>query len=415
MKEVTALLDEIHRTEARRIYATLLRLLGDWDLAEEALQEAFAAAAEQWPQRGVPASPRAWLVSAGRFKAIDALRRRRRTAEAVSLQAALDEGSADAAAAAEEIGDDRLRLIFVCCHPLLPLESSIALTLRTVAGLSTPAIARAFLKQEATIAQRLVRAQAKIREARVPFAVPEPSEWPARWQAVLRVIYLVFNAGYERVADERGDTEPSLAAEAIRLGRLLVRLSDDGEARGLLALMLFQESRRAARVDAEGGLVLLEEQDRSRWDRGMIEEAQTRLHEAWAADEVGTYTLQAAIAAEHARASPASRTDWARIVELYDLLQQADDSPVVALNRAVAVAMRDGAEAGLVLVEALLAQPRLAGYAPAWIAKAELCSRAGHHEAARAAFATTLSLPLAAAQRRQVERRLRTGAWRRTQ
>lgn len=398
--------DDLYRAESRRVYATLVRLLGDFDLAEEALHEAFRAALEQWPRDGVPANPRAWLVSAGRFKAIDALRRGARFTP-------LDEVAEEAEAIAGEeperdeagLEDDRLRLIFTCCHPALPPDGQVALTLREVCGLATEEIARAFLVTPSAMAQRIVRAKAKIRDAGIPYRVPEASELPQRLDSVLRVIYLVFNEGYA-ASSGAALTRHTLSAEAIRLGRLLAELLPDPEVLGLLALMLLQESRRAARASPEGDLILLADQDRSLWDRGLIAEGTALVGGALASRRPGPYTLQAAIAAAHAAAPAAGRTDWARIVRLYDLLARMEPSPVVELNRAVAVAMRDGPAAGLDLVDAVLAGGELAGYHLAHSARAELCRRLGRYDEARASFERALALAQQEPERRFLRRRL---------
>lgn len=395
----------VYRAESRRVLATLIRLLGDFDLAEDALQEAFAAALERWPREGLPDNPRAWLVSTGRFKAIDVLRRRTRFDASVAHLATQLEMSAVAPGDAEDLADDRLRLVFTCCHPALAPEAQVALTLREVCGLTTEEIAKAFLARAPTIAQRIVRAKAKIRDARIPYEVPAREALPGRLETVLRVVYLVFNEGYS-ASSGAALTRADLSAEAIRLGRLLVELLPETETFGLLALMLFQESRRAARAAADGGLVLLADQDRARWDHGLIAEAEGWVERAFASGEVGSYALQAAIAGVHARAATAAVTDWARLVELYDLLQQADASPVIALNRAVAVAMRDGPAAGLALIDALLERGELADYQFAHSARADMCRRLGRTAEARAAYARALGLTQQAPERRFLEQRL---------
>jgi RNA polymerase sigma-70 factor, ECF subfamily len=384
----------------------LIRLLGDFDLAEEALHDAFAAAAERWPRDGEPANPRAWLVSAGRFKAIDVLRRRARfDASQGELAERLAAEARDAAARdAEEVEDDRLRLVFTCCHPALRPDAQVALTLREVCGLTTEEIARAFLTGAPTVAQRIVRAKAKIRDASIPYQVPSRAELPGRLDSVLHVIYLVFNEGYY-ASSGSSLTRSDLSGEAIRLGRLLAELLPEPEAIGLLALMLLHESRRRARVSATGDIVLLEDQDRSLWNREHIAEGVALVDRALASRRFGPYTLQAAIAALHAGAPTAAETDWAEIVALYDVLVRADASPVVELNRAVAVAMRDGPQAGLALVEAILARGDLADYQFAHAARADLCRRLGRRAEARAAYERALSLTRQEQERRFLERR----------
>ncbi len=399
--------DVIYRSESRRVFATLIRLLGDFDRAEDALHDAFRAALEQWPRDGVPANPRAWLVSTGRFKAIDAMRRRVRfDASLAALAEQLDADTSGAAGQDDEgVEDDRLRLIFVCCHPALPPDARIALTLREVCGLTTEEIARAFLTPPPTLAQRIVRAKAKIRDAGIPYHVPSPADLPDRLATVLHVIYLVFNEGYS--ASSGGSlTRPDLSGEAIRLGRLLVALLPEPEVIGLLALMLLHESRRVARASPDGDLVLLEDQDRTRWNREQIAEGTALVERALSSHRFGPYTLQAAIAAVHAEASIAAATDWAQIVGLYDVLMQAEPSPVIALNRAVAVAMRDGPAAGLVLIDDLLARGELADYYLAHAARAELCRRSERTADARAAYERALALAKQEPERRFLARRL---------
>ena len=409
--------DAVYRAESRRVLATLIRLLGDFDLAEDALLDAFAAAVERWPRDGVPANPRAWLVSAGRFKAIDTLRRRARfDASLAEIANQLDAGASDAADwDGDGVEDDRLRLIFTCCHPALSPDAQVALTLREVCGLTTEEIARAFLTAPPTLAQRIVRAKAKIRDARIPYQIPSTDDLPDRLDSVLRVIYLVFNEGYS--ASYGGSlTRHDVSGEAIRLGRLLVELLPEPEAVGLLALMLLHEARRAARATPDGDLILLEEQDRSLWDRDRIAEGQALVQRALSPPRAapasrvrapGPYTLQAAIVAVHARASTPAETDWAQIVALYDVLAQVQPSPVVDLNRAVAIAMRDGPEAGLVLVDAILAEGDLAGYHLAHSARADLCRRLGRTTEARAAYERALALTHQEPERRFLQRRLR--------
>jgi RNA polymerase sigma-70 factor (ECF subfamily) len=400
--------DAIYRNESRRVFATLVRLLGDMDRAEEALHEAFASAVEQWPREGVPSNPRAWLVSAGRFKAIDAMRRAARfDASLEELAGRTGTQSPEAAAAVddEELEDDRLRLIFTCCHPALPPDARVALTLREVCGLTTEEIARAFLTSASTLAQRIVRAKSKIKNVRIPYQVPSRADLPDRLDTVLHVIYLVFNEGYSASSGTEV-TRADLSGEAIRLGRLLVELLPEPEVVGLLALMLLQESRRAARASPEGELILLDNQDRSLWNRDYIAEGLELVQKALASNEVGPYTLQAAIAAVHAEAKTAAATDWAQIAGLYDLLARLQPSPIVELNRAVAVAMRDGPLAGLELIDAILAKGELADYHLAHAARADLCRRLGRTGEARASYERALDLARQEPERRFLERRL---------
>jgi RNA polymerase sigma-70 factor (ECF subfamily) len=416
---IREVVEQIYTTESRRVLATLIRLLGDFDVAEEALHEAFTSAIERWPLDGIPTNPRAWLVSAGRFRAIDRMRRRARFDASMAELTMRIEAEAHAAAAAHtaslddntrELDDDRLRLIFTCCHPSLSIDAQIALTMREVCGLTTEEIARAFLTQPSTLAQRIVRAKAKIRDARIPYEVPARNDLAARLDAVLHVIYLVFNEGYS-ASSGATLTRHDLSTEAIRLGRLLIELLPpadlDAEVIGLVALMLLHESRRAARTSAEGELILLDEQDRSRWDRGLIAEGIALVERALGTRRFGPYTLQAAIAAVHAEAPTAEATDWAQIVGLYDVLIKADPSPVVALNRAAAVAMRDGPEAGLALIDAILARGELKEYPFVHAARADLLRRLGRRAEAATAYQTALGLTRQEPERRFLERRLR--------
>ena len=395
----------VYRSESRRVFATLVRFLDDSDLAEEALHDAFRAALEQWPRDGVPANPRAWLVSAGRFKAIDGIRRRARFDP-------LDEDAEQIAApddpaswGSEDIEDDRMRLIFTCCHPALQPDAQVALTLREVCGFTTEEIAHAFLTAAPTLAQRIVRAKSKIRDAKIPYQVPSQEDLPDRLDSVLRVIYLVFNEGYA-ASSGASLTRHDLSGEAIRLARLLVELLPEPEATGLLALMLLHESRRTARASRTGDLILLEDQDRSLWNREMIAEGTALVERALSSRRIGPYTLQAAIAAVHAEARSAAATDWAQIVGLYDVLTRAEPSPVIELNRAVAVAMRDGPEAGLALVDAILARGELADYRLAHAARADLCRRLGKTADARASYQRALELTRQEPERRFLEKRL---------
>ena len=398
--------DAVYRSDSRLVFATLIRLLGDFDLAEEALHDAFRAALEQWPRDGVPANPRAWLISTGRFKAIDAIRRRARFEP---LPDDIDRLTADnqnpTAWENESVEDDRLRLIFTCCHPALSPEAQVAMTLREVCGLTTEEVARAFLATPATVAQRIVRAKAKIRDARIPYEVPSAIDLPDRLDAVLRVIYLVFNEGYSASSGTLL-TRHDLSSEAIRLGRLLLELLKEPEVTGLVALMLLQDSRREARVTPAGDVVLLEDQDRSLWNRDYIREGVALVESALSSQRFGAYTVQAAIAAVHAQAPSAAATDWTRIVGWYDVLLAAAPSPVVELNRAVALAMRDGPAAGLDAIDAILARGDLTNYHLAHAAQADLCRRLGRTAEARASYERALHLAQQEPERRFLERRL---------
>jgi RNA polymerase sigma-70 factor (ECF subfamily) len=401
-------IDQVYRTESRRVIATLIRLLGDFDLAEEAMQEAFTAAVEKWPAEGVPRNPRAWLVSTGRFKAIDSLRRRARfDASLQPLAAQLGDGvSPPPDVADESVEDDRLRLIFTCCHPALPADAQVALTLREVCGLSTEEIARAFLTPAPTLAQRIVRAKGKIKAARIPYQVPARADLPERLASVLHVVYLVFNEGYS-ASSGSSLTRHDLSAEAIRLGRLLVELLPEAEAMGLLGLMLLHESRRESRTSADGELVLLDDQDRATWNRELIAEGVALVDRAMRSRQFGPYTLQAAIAAVHAEAPSPTATDWSEIVGLYDVLLRAGPSPVIELNRAAAVAMRDGPAVGLTLIDHILERGELQDYSPAHAARAELCRRLGRTADAAGSYRRALELTRQEPQRRFIEARLK--------
>jgi RNA polymerase sigma-70 factor, ECF subfamily len=407
-EEMRRLVDDVYQTESRRVFATLIRLLGDFDLAEDALHDAFAAALKQWAKDGVPANPRAWLVSAGRFKAIDGIRRRARfDASLATLAAQIDDNTENEEEWDEEgVADDRLRLIFTCCHPALSPEARVALTLREVCGLTTEEIARAFLTAPPTLAQRIVRAKAKIRDAGIPYQVPAAAELPERLEAVLQVVYLVFNEGYA-ASSGASLTRADLSGEAIRLARLLYELLPEPEVMGLLALMLLHESRRVARTSPAGDIILLDDQDRSLWDRGQIAEGKALVERALSSRQFGPYTLQAVIAAIHADADTPAATDWAQIVALYDTLARAYPSPVVELNRAVAVAMRDGPAAGLALIDAILARGDLANYHLAHSARAELSRRLGRTAEAQDSYERALSLTEQEPERRFIEGRLR--------
>ncbi|WP_263218302.1 RNA polymerase sigma factor [Pseudomonas atacamensis] len=405
MSDVRARVEQVYREDSRRILATLIRLLGDFDLAEEALHEAFFVAVERWQRDGVPDNPRTWLVSTGRFKAIDVLRRRARfKASQPLLLAQLDELE-QADWSGEDVEDDRLRLIFTCCHPALAADAQVPLTLREVCDLTTEEIARAFLSAPAAIAQRIVRAKAKIRDAKIPYQVPTLNELPERLDSVLRVIYLVFNEGYSASVGAEL-TREDLTREAIRLGRLLMELLPEPEVMGLLALMLLHESRRPARTSPSGGLVLLDDQDRSLWDAGLMAEGCALVERALSTRRFGPYCLQAAIAAVHAEAPSAAETDWQQIVGLYNVLLRAVPSPVIELNRAVAVAKRDGALAGLLLVEGILARGELQDYHLAHSARAEFCRQLGRVEQARAAYQRALELTRQEPERRFIRARI---------
>ncbi len=406
--DVHELVDAVYRSESRQVLATLIRLLGDFETAEEALHDAFAVAVEQWARDGVPANPRAWLVSTGRFKAIDGIRRRARhdasleeLAKQIESTTSIDEEQQED----EHLDDDRLRLIFTCCHPALAPEAQVAMTLREVCGLTTEEIARAFLTKPPTIAQRIVRAKAKIHEARIPYEVPSEKELPDRLDAVLRVVYLVFNEGYSASA---GDllTRHDLSSEAIRLGRVLMELLPEPEATGLLGLMLLQDSRRAARTSPTGDLILLEDQDRSLWNRDQIKGGVELVQRSLSAGQVVPYTIQAAIAAMHAQAPSATATNWAQIVTLYDLLFQTHPSPIIELNRAVAVAMSDGPLAGLNLINEIFARGELGNYHLAHAARADLCRRLGQTAEARASYERALIFTQQEPERRFLRRRL---------
>lgn len=405
---VRAEIDALYRRESRRVLATLIRLLGDFERAEEALHDAFRAAMEKWPSEGLPQNPTSWLVSAGRFKSIDKQRREKRF-DHLEDRPDVSESLADESAAPDDLPelleDDQLRLIFTCCHPALAPDAQVALTLREVCGLTTEEIAAAFLTPAPTIAQRIVRAKSKIRDANIPYQVPARDELPARLDNVLRVVYLVFNEGYSASSGESA-MRPDLSGEAIRLGRLIYELLPDSEVRGLLALMLLHESRRETRATPEGELILLDEQDRARWDRALIEEGVAHVRAAFAAPPVGPYAIQAAIAAVHAEAPSADATDWNEIVGLYDLLQQAAPSPIVALNRTVAVAMRDGPEAGLAELDELLAGGELDKYQLAHAARADFCRRLGRTAEARKSYERAIALTAQGPARRFLERRL---------
>jgi RNA polymerase sigma-70 factor, ECF subfamily len=410
--ELGTTIETLYRTESGRVLATLVRLLGDLDLAEEAMHEAFAAALESWPHTGIPGKPRPWLISTARFKAIDAIRRRARFDGAqknliAHMESRINDNLLnDEAIGDEEIEDDRLRLIFTCCHPALPLEGQVALTLREICGLTTEEIARAFLVTPATLAQRIVRAKTKIREARIPYEVPRPEELPERLGAVLQAVYLVFNEGYSAAAGAEV-TRAELTGEAIRLGRLLAEVQPEPEVVGLLALMLLQESRRAARTSSTGKLILLENQDRSLWNREQITEGVALVKRALQSRRFGSYTLQAAIAAVHAEAESSADTDWRQIVALYNQLVRIQPSPVVHLNRAVAIAMRDGPETGLRHIEEIMDQGELGNYYLAHSARAEMYRQLGRTAEARASYEKALALTQQEPERQFLRERIR--------
>jgi RNA polymerase sigma-70 factor (ECF subfamily) len=404
-ESIRSQVDAIYRTESRRVFATLIRLIGDFDLAEESMHEAFTAAVSQWPCDGMPTNPRSWLVSTGRFKAIDTIRRRTRFDSFLPEIVPKIDTSDTSLLDIEDVEDDRLRLIFTCCHPALSPEAQVALTLREVCGLTTEEIASAFLIAPTTLAQRIVRAKAKIRTAGIPYQVPSLIELPDRLDTVLQVIYLVFNEGYA-ASSGTSLTRADLAEEAIRLGRLIVELLPDAEAIGLLALMLLQESRRTARTSSTGDIILLEDQDRSLWNHPQIAEGKALVQRSLSSSQIGSYTLQAAIAAVHSEASSTRETDWAQIVALYDLLMQAERSPIVELNRAVAVAMRDGFLVGLQQIDDILARGDLAEYHLAHAARADFCRRLGRIDEARASYQQALALVKQEPERRFLQKRL---------
>jgi RNA polymerase sigma-70 factor, ECF subfamily len=405
--QIQKIVDEVYSKESRRVLATLIRLLGDFDLAEDALHDAFAAALQQWERDGVPANPRTWLVSTGRFKAIDAMRKQSRFDSSLSdVAEKLASETPSLLIDEQSVHDDQLRLIFTCCHPALPQDARIALTLREVCGLTTEEIARAFLTSPTTLAQRIVRAKAKIKDAKIPYQVPSRAELPDRLDGVLHCIYLVFNEGYYASSGETL-TRADLSAEAIRLGRLLLELLPEPEVMGLLALMLLHESRRSARTSTTGEVILMDDQDRSKWNREYIQEGSSLVDRSLGSRLFGPYTVQAAIGAVHAQAPTAADTDWAEIVALYDVLLRMHPSPIVELNRAVAVAMKDGPEAGLTLIDAILDRGDLTDYQLAHSAKADLCRRVGRTEEARAAYERALSLTKLEPERRFLQKRLK--------
>lgn len=407
MTDLRETIDHIYRTEARRVFATLVRLVGDFDLAEDVMQEAFAAALNQWQREGIPKNPAAWLISVGKFKAVDVIRRKKRLDEKKSDLAEQLLPSIESIEDLDEaqFQDDQLRLIFTCCHPALSSDTQVALTLREVCGLTTEEVARAFLVPHTTIAQRIVRGKAKIREAKIPYIIPKHNDLPDRLDSVLSVIYLVFNEGYSASFGDNV-TRHDLSSEAIHLARMLLELLPDTEVMGLLALMLLHDSRRQARIDPDGDIILLEDQDRSIWNRDQITEGIGLVERALSSGRFGAYTLQAAIAAVHAEAESPKQTDWEQIVALYDVLLRAVSSPVIELNRAVAVAMRDGAAAGLLLVDEILSRGDLSDYHLAYSAKADLCRRLGKMEEARSAYQHALSLTKQEPERRFLQKRL---------
>ncbi|MDQ3232015.1 MAG: RNA polymerase sigma factor [Pseudobdellovibrionaceae bacterium] len=408
MANIRKSIEKIYRSDGRRVFASLVRILGDFDFAEEVLQDAFAAALEQWSRDGIPANPSAWLISAGKFKAIDAIRRRTRFQKAVpELLAGLENDVTLPVEWDEQtFKDDQLRLVFTCCHPALAPNTQVALTLREICGLTTEEIASAFLSTNATIAQRIVRGKAKIRDAKIPYQVPARADLAERLDSVLSVIYLVFNEGYS-ASSGQSLTRSDLSNEAIRLGRLVLELLPDPEVMGLLALMLLHESRREARTSADGDLILLEDQNRDQWQQPLIQEGMRLVEQALASRAFGSYTLQAAISAVHAQAPTAAATDWSQIVALYDVLMQATASPVVELNRAVALAMRDGPMAGIAVVDDLIARGELVNYHLIHAARADFCRRMGRKDEARKSYELALSLAKQEPERRFLDKRLK--------
>jgi RNA polymerase sigma-70 factor (ECF subfamily) len=407
-EHIAQIVDNLYRTESRRVFATLIRLLGDFDLAEDAMHDAFRIALEQWQEKGIPGNPRAWLISTGRFKAIDKIRRHSRINTLPDNYARqLESDTIDPSEYADnEIKDDELRLIFTCCHPALSFDARVALTLREVCDLTTEEIAHAYLVSPSTLAQRIVRAKAKIRDAKIPYRVPLPEELPDRLDAVLQVIYLIFNEGYYASSGDKL-IRIDLSGQAIRLGRLLLEFLPDPEVKGLLALMLLHESRRNARTTTGGDLIILEDQDRSLWDQKLIKEGLSFVRQAFKANRFGSYTIQAAIAAVHAESPEAKLTDWVQIIALYNLLLRINPSPIIELNRAVAIAMNDGPLEGLKLIDAILEKDELTNYHLIYAARAELYRRMGKNNEARTSFEQALSLSQQEPERRFIEKRLK--------